>query len=140
MDDEQPANPELTTLFQSVMPFVRVLGVEVLHGEASRVVARAHWSAERCTTASVLHGGFLMAVADSVGAACAGFNLPSGALTTTIESKTNFFRAVTEGSIRIESTPIHVGRTTIVIQTDITRPDGKLVTRTTQTQSVIAGK
>lgn len=140
MSDEPGANPELTKLTQSLMPFTRQLGLEVLEGSAQRVVARAHWAAEHCTTGSVLHGGFLMAVADSVGAACAGFNLPSGALTSTIESKTNFFRAVTEGPIRIESAPVHVGRTTIVIQTDITRVDGKLVTRTTQTQAVIAGK
>ena len=140
MADEQSANPELTKLVQSLMPFTRQLGVEVLEGSPERVVARARWDADRCTTGSVLHGGFLMAVADSVGAACAGFNLPSGALTSTIESKTNFFRAVTEGAVRIESTPVHVGRTTIVIQTDITRADGKLVTRTSQTQAVIPGK
>ena len=140
MGGEHAANPELSTLLQSLMPFTRVLGIEVLQGDPSRVVARAHWSPERCTTASVLHGGYLMAAADSVGAACAGFNLPSGARTTTIESKTNFFRGVTEGALRIEATPVHVGRTTIVIQTDITRDDGKLVSRTTQTQSVIAGR
>ena len=140
MADEQDTNPELTKLAQSLMPFTRQLGLEVLEGAPQRVVARARWSADRCTTGSVLHGGFLMAVADSVGAACAGFNLPSGALTSTIESKTNFFRAVTEGAIRIEASPVHVGRTTIVIQTDITRVDGKLVSRTTQTQSVIPGK
>ena len=140
MSEEQSANPELTKLTQSLMPFTRQLGLEVLEGGPQRVVARAHWAADRCTTGSMLHGGFLMAVADSVGAACAGFNLPSGALTSTIESKTNFFRAVTEGAIRIESTPVHIGRTTIVIQTDITRADGKLVTRSTQTQAVIPGK
>jgi uncharacterized protein (TIGR00369 family) len=140
MSDEQSVNPELTKLAQSLMPFTRQLGLEVLEGGPDGVVARAHWAPERCTTASVLHGGFLMAVADSVGAACAGFNLPSGALTSTIESKTNFFRAVSEGAIRIASAPVHVGRSTIVIQTDITRADGKLVSRTTQTQTVIPGK
>jgi 1,4-dihydroxy-2-naphthoyl-CoA hydrolase len=140
MSDERSANPDLTKLAQSLMPFTRQLGLELLEGGPERVVARAQWTPERCTTGSVLHGGFLMAVADSVGAACAGFNLPSGALTSTLESKTNFFRAVSEGSIQIASAPIHVGRTTIVIQTDITRLDGKLVSRTTQTQTVIPGK
>ena len=127
-------NPELTKLTHSLMPFASQLGLEVVSGNAERVVAHAVWSAERCTTANVLHGGFLMGVADCVGAMCAGFNLPQGAMTSTIESKTNFFRGVTEGEVRIESTPIHVGRTTIVVQTDITRPDGKLVTRTIQTR------
>jgi len=140
MSDEQSANLELTKLAQSLMPFTRQLGLEVLEGGPERVIARTHWAPDRCTTGSVLHGGFLMAVADSVGAACAGFNLPSGALASTIESKTNFFRAVNEGEIRVASAPVHVGRTTIVIQTDITRADGKLVSRTTQTQSVIPGR
>jgi 1,4-dihydroxy-2-naphthoyl-CoA hydrolase len=140
MNDAHSVNPELTKLMQSLMPFTRVLGIEALEGGPQAVRARARWSADACTTGGVLHGGFLMAVADSIGAACAGFNLPSGALTSTIESKTNFFRAVTEGEILIEATPIHVGRSTIVLQTDITRSDGKLVSRTTQTQTVLAGK
>ncbi len=84
-----------------------------------------------------MHGGYLMALADSVGALCAFGNLPEGSITSTIEGKTNFFRGVSDGEITITSTPLHVGRTTIVIQTDITRADGKPVTRTTQTQAVI---
>lgn len=86
-----------------------------------------------------LHGGLLMAVADGVGGLCAFLNLPDGASTSTIESKTNFFRAVTEGEITITSIPLHVGRTTVVVQTDVTRVDGKAVSRTTQTQAVISG-
>jgi uncharacterized protein (TIGR00369 family) len=78
-----------------------------------------------------------MALADSTGATVAVLNLPEGAGTSTIESKTNFFRPVTGGSVTITSTPLHVGRTTIVVQTDIAREDGKPVTRTTQTQAVI---
>ena len=134
--DEQ-TNAELTNVTHSLMPFAARLGVEMVRGDAERVVAHVVWSADNCTSGGALHGGFLMGAADSVGAMCAGFNLPQGAITSTIESKTNFFRGVTEGQLRIESTPIHVGRTTIVVQTDITRPDGKLVTRTIQTQAVI---
>jgi len=129
-------NAELTGLAHAMMPFTKVLGLSVLEGTAERVVARAQWAPERCTGGDVLHGGFLMAAADSVGAACAAFNLPQGAATSTIESKTNFFRAVTAGALRIEAAPVHVGRSTIVVQTDITREDGKLVTRTLQTQAV----
>jgi uncharacterized protein (TIGR00369 family) len=79
-----------------------------------------------------------MAFADTVGAVCAALNLPEGAGTTTIESKTNFFRAVTEGAIQAVTRPLHVGRTTIVVQTDVLRDDGKRVAQTTQTQAVIS--
>lgn len=132
-------NADLTSLAHAMMPFAHLLGLEMVRGDAAGVVAVATWSAERCTTGNLMHGGFLMAAADSVGAMCAGFNLPPGALTSTIESKTNFLRGVTEGTVRIEATPIHVGRTTIVIQTDVTRHDGKHVTRTIQTQAVMQG-
>jgi len=134
---KEQSSSDLTSLTRSLMPFAGQLGVEIVRGDAAGVVARAVWRAENCTTGGVLHGGFLMGAADSVGAMCAGFNLPQGAMTSTIESKTNFFRGVTEGDIQIESTPIHVGRTTIVVQTDIKRPDGKLVSRTIQTQAVV---
>ena len=78
-----------------------------------------------------------MSLADTLGAICAGQHLPRNSMTTTIESKTNFIRPVTEGEVTITATPIHAGRRTIVVQTDITAPDGKLVSRTTQTQAVI---
>src|SRR5262245_46470205 len=81
---------DLTTLTHSLMPFAAQLGLEMVSGNSERVVARATWSADRCTTGGVAHGGFLMGVADCVGAMCAGFNLPQGAMTSTIESKTNF--------------------------------------------------
>lgn len=132
------ADPGLTDMAHTQMPLTRLLGLEILSGGAAGVQARCSWAPERCTSNGILHGGFLMAMADSVGAMAAVFNLPAGAGTSTIESKTNFFRAVTEGDLTLTATPVHVGRTTIVVQTDITRPDGKLVTRTTQTQAVLA--
>lgn len=132
------ADPGLTDMAHTQMPLTRFLGLEILAGDAAGVRARCSWAPERCTSNGILHGGFLMAMADSVGAMAAVFNLPAGAGTSTIESKTNFFRAVTDGDLTITATPVHVGRTTIVVQTDITRPDGKLVTRTTQTQAVLA--
>jgi 1,4-dihydroxy-2-naphthoyl-CoA hydrolase len=127
----------LTALAHDQMPFTAALGLRIERGSADEVVASADWSADRCTAGGVLHGGFLMALADSVGAMCAVQNLPAGAVTSTIESKTNFFRGVPDGSVTITSVPLHVGRTTIVVQTDIARADGKRVTRTTQTQAVI---
>ena len=131
-------DPELTTMLRSLMPFTDVLGLSAMKGDAGEVLVRGEWAADRCTAGGVLHGGYLMALADSSGAACAVFNLPDGATTSTIESKTNFFRPVTEGTVTLRSTPVHVGRTTIVVQTDVTRADGALVTRTTQTQAVLA--
>lgn len=133
------ADTDLTALARTSMPFMAELGLTIESGSAERVVAMADWSAERCTAGGVLHGGFLMSMADGVGALCAFLNMPEGASTSTIESKTNFFRAVTEGEITITSAPLHVGRSTIVVQTDVVRADGKAVTRTTQTQAVISG-
>jgi 1,4-dihydroxy-2-naphthoyl-CoA hydrolase len=121
------------------MPFAKELGLEVISARADEVRARADWSPERCTTSGMLHGGFLMAAADSMGAVCAVLNLPPGAGTATIESKTNFFRAVRAGRIWLTTVPVHVGRTTIVVQTDVMDDRGKLVSRSTQTQAVIRG-
>ncbi|MET0832103.1 MAG: PaaI family thioesterase [Acidimicrobiia bacterium] len=126
----------LTTMLHDAMPFAEVLGIAVVSADQTGAVATVAWAPDRCTVAGILHGGYLMAVADSVGALAASLHLPAGATTGTIESKTNFLRPCTGGNLTVTSTPIHVGRTTIVVQTDITREDAKLVTRTTQTQSV----
>jgi 1,4-dihydroxy-2-naphthoyl-CoA hydrolase len=139
----QPARPEtsveLTEMVAGLMPFTGLIGLEILSNTAQECVGIADWEAERCTVGGVLHGGFLMSLADSLGAVCAMANLPPGAVgTSTIESKTNFLRAATAGPVTITSTPLHAGRTTIVVQTDIHRPDGKLVTRTIQTQAVLS--
>ena len=119
------------------MPFASVLGLEILSAEPREVRGRVAWAEERCTAGGVLHGGYLMAAADSVGAVCAFLNLPQAANTATIESKTNFLRPVTEGEVTIVATPVHVGRRLIVVQTDCVRGDGTLATRTTQTQAVM---
>jgi len=119
------------------MPFATLIGAELVSATADEVRGRLEWAPERCTTGGVLHGGVLMALADSVGAYCAVLNLPAGARTATIESKTNFFRAVREGFVEAVSTPLHVGRTTIVVQTDILDGQGRRVARVTQTQAVL---
>ena len=131
------ADDSLTAFAHASMPFSAELGLVIESGGPDRVVGRAGWRADRCTVGGALHGGYLMALADSVGAMCAASNLPDGAGTSTIESKTNFLRGVTAGEVTITAEPLHVGRTTIVIVTEITRDDGKLVTRTTQTQAVL---
>jgi 1,4-dihydroxy-2-naphthoyl-CoA hydrolase len=131
-DDKQ------TRFLHDAMPFARVLGVEALESEPGEVRARVAWHADRCTSGGALHGGVLMSLADVCGGACAFANLPEGAAgTTTIESKTNFFRAVRSGHIEASARPLHVGRTTIVIETDLFDSEGKRVARVTQTQAVL---
>ena len=119
------------------MPFAAGLGIEVIDNGKEQVRARMAWAPERCTSFGVLHGGAVMALADSAGAICAVNNLPDGAWTSTIESKTNFFRAVKEGYVEATSMPLHVGRTTIVVQTDVRDSAGKRVALVTQTQAVL---
>ncbi len=122
----------------ALMPFAEQLGIELEAASAEEVVGRVTWSPEKCTTAGLLHGGVLMATADTVGAVCAFLNLPEGASTSTIESKTNFFRGVREGTVHTVTRPLHAGRTTIVVQTDLRDDRGKLVAQVTQTQAVLS--
>jgi len=121
----------------ALMPFGVALGIELLHAEATQVVGRMAWAAGRCTTGGVLHGGAVMALADSLGAICAFLNLPEGATTSTVESKTNFFRPVMEGFVRATTGPLHVGRRFVTVQSDLVDDAGRLVAQTTQTQAVI---
>lgn len=129
----------LTKTIREAMPFAVQLGFEALGSGPSAVVVRGAWAPERCTAAGVLHGGYLMSLADVAAATLAFLNLPAGASTTTIESKTNFLAAVRSGSVTARAEPVHVGRRTIVVQVDVTDEAGKLVTRTLQTQAVIEG-
>jgi 1,4-dihydroxy-2-naphthoyl-CoA hydrolase len=123
-----------------MMPFAAVLGVELLDATADEVRARVAWDPSRCTAGGVLHGGVLMGLADSAGGLCAFLNLPEGSAgTTTIESKTNFLRAVREGHVEAVARPLHAGRTTVVVDTELRDAGGRLVSRTTQTQAVITG-
>jgi 1,4-dihydroxy-2-naphthoyl-CoA hydrolase len=121
----------------AMMPFAGELGIELTAASTDEVAGTMAWRPELCTTLGVLHGGAMMAMADTVGAVCAFLNLPEGATTSTIESKTNFFRGVREGRVHATTRPLHVGRTTIVVQTDLVDDRGKRVAQVTQTQAVI---
>ena len=121
------------------MPFAVALGIEVTTATAEEVRGRMAWAPERCTTAGVLHGGALITLADTLGAICAFLNLPPGAGTSTIESKTNFFAAVRSGHVEGVTHPLHVGRRTIVVQTDVRDGSGRRVAQVTQTQAVLVG-
>ena len=114
-----------------------LMGVRFVEAAPERVVAEMSWREDLTTVGGALHGGALMAFADTVGAAATVINLPSGASTTTLESKTNFFAAGRDGVVRAEATPLHRGRTTMVWQTRITDESGKLLSLTTQTQMIL---
>ena len=136
MTDDTAAPAPLADLV-AMMPFAAGMGIEVAAAAPEEVRGSMAWRPELCTTFGAMHGGAMMAMADSVGAVCAFLNLPAGATTSTIESKTNFFRGVREGSLHGTSQPLHVGRTTIVVQTDLLDDRGKRVAQVTQTQAVL---
>jgi 1,4-dihydroxy-2-naphthoyl-CoA hydrolase len=131
------AEGRVSELLES-MPFASVLGLEEVSAEAGQVRGSLAWRPDRCTAAGVLHGGVLMALADSLGGLCAFLNLPEGAAgTTTIESKTNFLRPVRGGRVHGVARPLHAGRMVIVVDTELRDDEGRLVARVTQTQAVL---
>ena len=118
-------------------PFTQLLGVNVLHRSPERSEAELIVREELCNRRGVLHGGAVMALGDTLGGMTAIMNLPDGGRTATIESKTNFFAAVPKGdTAHAVCIPLHRGRTTIVLETRITRSDGKLAAIVTQTQLI----
>jgi len=121
----------------AAIPFAAHLGMEVESATAEEVRGTLDWAPERTTAAGILHGGALMAFADTLGAICAFLNLPENTDTATIESKTNFFRAVRGGRVRGTTRPLHAGRSFIVVQTDLVDDDGRRVAQVTQTQAVL---
>jgi uncharacterized protein (TIGR00369 family) len=122
------------------VPFAVTLGVELVSAEVEAVRGRLAWAPERCTAAGVMHGGALMSLADTLGGVCAFLNLPPGTTTATIESKTNFFRAVREGSVTGTARPLHIGRSFIVVQTELVDDAGRNVALVIQTQAVLTAK
>jgi uncharacterized protein (TIGR00369 family) len=120
-----------------MVPLAGTIGMELDSVERDEVRGRLAWREELCTAGGVLHGGALMAFADTLGAACSFVNLPEGARTTTVESKTNFFRAVRGGEVHGTTRPLHVGRSFIVVQTDLADDEGRRVAQVTQTQAVL---
>lgn len=131
------ADLELTGFLHEAMPFAATIGVEALAATATEVRTRVAWEPSRCTAAGLLHGGLLMALSDATGGWCAFLQVPEGGSTTTIESKTNFLRAVRSGHVTAIARPLHAGRTTVVVDTELRDDEDRLVARTTQTQAVI---
>jgi 1,4-dihydroxy-2-naphthoyl-CoA hydrolase len=128
----------LTRIRGHMLPFAELLGIEFVSAEPDKIVAQMTVREDLCTRPAVLHGGAVMAFADTLGATGTIANLPAGAGTTTIESKTNFVAPAPVGTRVIgEATPIHRGRRTMVWQTRVSTPEGRLVALVTQTQLVL---
>lgn len=123
---------------QSITPFSDLMGVEIVERAKDRIVGRMRVREDLCTSGGILHGGAYMAFADTLGAVGGILNVGPGQWTTTLESKTNFFRGAPVGSmVTGEATPLHVGRRSSVWQTRITNDEGKLMALVTQTQMTI---
>ena len=119
-------------------PFTRLMGVKIVSHAAERTESELHIREDLCNRRGVMHGGAVMAWGDTLGGMTASAALADGQRTATIESKTNFFAAIPKGdTARAICTPLHTGRTTIVLQTNITRGDGRLAAIVTQTQIVL---
>lgn len=133
MDDQAAAIQQRFAGF-----FPEMLGIRIVEATPERVLAEMVVRDEMCTVPGILHGGAVMAFADTVGAVGTMLNLPAGAGTTTLESKTNFFAPGPAGStITAESVPLHRGRRTMVWQTNVRSTEGKLIAQVTQTQMVL---
>lgn len=127
----------LTTFLRQQMPLAETLGMMADEAGPESVVLRLAWAEGLCTSGGMIHGGVIMALADTAGATLAFSNLPEGAVgTTTIESKTNFLRGVAEGDLVATARPLHAGSTTIVVETEVTSGE-RLVAKVTQTQAVL---
>ena len=126
--------------FAATMPLAGTLGVSIHEGSKDRVAGKLPVRPEICTAGNIVHGGAIMAFADNLGGTAASLNLPPGARTTTLESKTNFLGSARVGTtVTGEATPLHIGRRSSVWQTRITSAEGKLLALVTQTQMTVEG-
>ena len=134
--NDRPDPGTTAAQIRDLMPFAVLLGIDLLDASRELVRARLQWTPEHCTTGGLMHGGALISLADTCGGVCAFLNLPEGAHgTSTIESKTNFLRAVRDGAVTASTRPIHTGRTLMVVETEVAREDGALAAKVTQTQA-----
>ena len=134
----EPMPDDAIRQFVAMMPFAELLGIELEHASAESVIGRLGWREDLCTAGGVMHGGALMALADTIGAVCAFLNLPPGASTATISSSTNMLRAVRNGEVVGTARPLHAGRSVIAVQTELRDDSGRLVAQVSQAQAVLA--
>lgn len=121
----------------AAIPYAQRLGIVIDSATPERVVGHLDWEEALCTIGGILHGGSLMSLGDTVGATCAFVNLPDGASTATTSSSTQLLRPVSEGRVTATARPLRVGRTNIVVQTDLTDERQRLTAQVTQTQAVL---
>jgi 1,4-dihydroxy-2-naphthoyl-CoA hydrolase len=127
-----------TALIHAQVPLCATLGITADTFRPEEVVLSLDWAPNLCTGNDVLHGGIVMALADSAGAICAFLNLPEGAGgTATIESTTNFIAATRGGTVKAQSRPLHVGKRVIVLETEVRGDNGKLAAKVLQTQAIL---
>jgi 1,4-dihydroxy-2-naphthoyl-CoA hydrolase len=132
------ADAALTEQLATAATFAGFLGIEVVSASRDEVRSRLAWDEQKCTAGGMMHGGALMSLADAAGGLCAFLNLPDTARgTATIESKTNFFAPVRDGWVHGVTRPLHAGKRTIVVDTELFDDSGRLVARVTQTQAVL---
>jgi uncharacterized protein (TIGR00369 family) len=124
--------------WSDAMPFGGLLGIEAVSASSEEVRLRLAWREDLCTAGGLMHGGALMALADSAGGVCAFLNLPDGAAgTATIQSSTSFLRPVRGGYAEAISRPLSVGRNVIAVDTEVVDADGRAVARVVQSQAVL---
>jgi 1,4-dihydroxy-2-naphthoyl-CoA hydrolase len=124
--------------WSDAMPFGGLLGIEAVRATPEVVRLRLAWREDLCTAGGLMHGGALMALADSAGGVCAFLNLPDGAAgTATIQSSTSFLRPVRDGYVEAISRPLSLGRNVIAVDTEVVDADGRAVARVVQSQAVL---
>lgn len=138
MANESPADESPTEIVRRLIPLCAMLGIRAETLRPEEVTLALDWAPRLCTGNGVLHGGVIMALADSAAGVCAFLNLPDGAAgTATIESKTNFLAAIRNGTVTAASRPLHIGSRTIVIETDVRSAPARLAAKVVQTQAVL---
>ncbi len=141
MEATESAMDAIEQLTRDMLPFAKLLGIRFLTATPECVTAEMKVREDMCTRPAVLHGGAMMALADTLGGCATSLNLRDGATTTTIESKTNFIAPAMAGAtVRAECVALHRGRRTMVWQTRATSDSGKLLALVTQTQMVLPGE
>jgi uncharacterized protein (TIGR00369 family) len=135
MTDSGSAPPGADQLL-AMMPFAAGLGIELHAATPALTTGSLPWSPDLCTTVGILVGGAIMSLADTIGAICAFLNLPEGATTATIDSTTRLYRPLRAGTLHATARPAHVGRTLIVVATDLTDDEERLVAQTSQAQVI----
>jgi uncharacterized protein (TIGR00369 family) len=131
-------DPAATEMIHAQVPLCATLGITADAARPDEVVLSLDWAPTLCTGNNVLHGGIVMALADSAGGVCAFLNLPEEAAgTATIESKTNFLAPTRGGTVKAHCHPLHIGKRVIVLETEVRGDDGKLAAKVLQTQAIL---